>query len=84
MYLHIGNDFTLKKKDIIGIFDFDNATVEKTTNIFLKMAEEQGNLINIWEEFPKSFIVINDRSEIKVYVSDISSVSLLGRIKQHF
>ncbi len=84
MYLHIGNDFTLKKKDIIGIFDFDNATVEKTTNIFLKMAEEQGNLINIWDEFPKSFIVINDRSEIKVYVSDISSVSLLGRIKQHF
>ena len=84
MYLHIGNDFTLKKKDIIGIFDFDNATVEKTTNIFLKIAEEQGNLINIWEEFPKSFIVINDRSEIKVYVSDISSISLLGRVKQHF
>lgn len=84
MYLHIGNDFTLKKKDIIGIFDFDKATVEKATNIFLKMAEEQGNLINIWEEFPKSFIVINDRSEIKVYVSDISSSSLLGRIKQNF
>ena len=79
MYLHIGNSFTVRTKDIIGIFDFDKATFEKTTEMFLKKAEDEGNLINTWEDFPKSFVVVNNRGEVKVFVSDISSASLLGR-----
>ena len=82
MYLHIGNDFTLRKKDIIGIFDFDAASSGKLTKGFLKAAEENGNLINAWEDFPKSFVLVNDRGELKVFVSDISSASLLGRINK--
>ncbi len=82
MYLHIGNFFTVRKKDIIGIFDFDKATVEKTTKAYLKRAEETGNLISTWEEFPKSFVVVNDRGEIKVFISDISSNTLLSRVNQ--
>ena len=80
MFLHIGNSFTVRTKDIIGIFDFDRASEGKSTNLFLKRAEESGNLINTWEDFPKSFVVVNDRGEIKVFVSDISSTSLEGRI----
>ena len=30
MYLHIGNGKSVKKKDIIGIFDLDTSTVTKT------------------------------------------------------
>lgn len=81
MYLHIGNAFTVRKKDIIGIFDFDRATVEKTTRDLLKRAEENGDLISAWEGFPRSFIIVNDRGEIKIFVSDISSASLLGRME---
>lgn len=82
MYLHIGNSFTLRKKDIIGVFDFDKSSVQRITKEFLRKAEEEGNLINTWEEFPKSFIVVNDRGEIKVFVSDISANSLIGRMNQ--
>ncbi len=82
MYLHIGNSFTVRTKDIIGIFDFDKASTSKITKEFLKRQEEEGNLINTWEDFPKSFIIVNDRGEIKVFVSDISSGSLLGRAVQ--
>ena len=72
MYLHIGNYFTVRKKDIIGIFDFDSATVGSSTKKLLHEAEELGNLINTWESFPKSFVLVRDRGEIKVFVSDIS------------
>ncbi len=83
MYLHIGNSFTVRIRDIIGIFDFDNATVKKSTGDFLQTAQEKGNLINTWEEFPKSFILVNDRGEIKVFVSDISTAALNGRIQAY-
>jgi hypothetical protein len=83
MYLHIGNSFTVRTKDIIGIFDFDKASVEKSTKELLKKAENEGNLINTWEDFPKSFVIVNDRGEIKIFVSDISSASLLGRTEQY-
>ena len=83
MYLHIGNSFTVRIRNIIGIFDFDNATVKKSTGDFLQKAQEKGNLINTWEEFPKSFILVNDRGEIKVLVSDISTAALNGRIQAY-
>ena len=83
MYLHIGNSFTVRTKDIIGIFDFDRASVEKSTRELLRKAEQEGNLINTWEEFPKSFVIVNDRGEIKIFVSDISSASLFGRTEQY-
>ncbi len=82
MYLHIGNSFTVRTKDIVGIFDFDKSSQGKSTAEFLKRAEEEGNLINTWEDFPKSFVIVNDRGEIKVFVSDISSASLEGRSNQ--
>ena len=80
MYLHIGNYFTVRKKDIIGIFDFDTASVEASTKAFLREAESLGNLINTWESFPKSFVLICDRGEIKVFVSDISAQTLTARL----
>ena len=80
MYLHIGNYFTVRKKDIIGIFDFDSATVGSATKTLLKEAENVGNLINTWENFPKSFVLVQDRGEIKVFVSDISAGTLTSRL----
>ena len=35
MYLHIGNKSSVKRKDIIGIFDLDTATVSKITKDFI-------------------------------------------------
>ncbi len=83
MYLHIGNYFTVRKRDIIGIFDFDSATVESSTKRLLKEAENNGNLINTWENFPKSFVLVWDRGEIKVFVSDISAGTLTSRVNDN-
>lgn len=83
MYLHIGNYFTVRKKNILGIFDFDKASMEDTTKKFLEAAENEGNLINAWEEFPKSLVVVNDRGIFKTYVTDLSVQALLGRMENH-
>ena len=81
MYLHLGNDVVVRKKDIIAIFDMDNTTISKHTRKFLNFAEKRGEVVNITYELPKSFVVCakNKGKNKKVYISQISSLTLLKR-----
>jgi len=81
MYVHAGNNRIIRTKNIIGIFDMDTATMTVTTRDYLRVAEKSGEMVNIKEEIPKSFIVtVNDDGEDTVYVSQISTSALAGRI----
>lgn len=79
MYLHLGQDTLVKKKDIVGIFDMENTTVSKRTLNFLKISEKKKQVINVSYEMPKTFIVCATKKERKVYISQISSSTLLKR-----
>ncbi len=81
MYVHAGNNRIIRTRDIIGIFDMDTATIGTPTREYLRLAEKESRMINIKEEIPKSFIVTSDKNKKdKVYVSQISTSALLGRI----
>lgn len=83
MYLHLGQDISVNTKDIVGIFDLDTSTISKNTRAFLSKAEKDGNVINITDELPKSFVVCdmkNGKSGLYVYISQISTSTLLRRI----
>ena len=41
MYLHIGNGQTVKKKEIIGIFDMDTATVSTISKQYLSKKQKE-------------------------------------------
>lgn len=77
MYVHAGNNTIIRTREIIGIFDMDTATMTQATRAFLKKTEKDGNMINIKEDIPKSFILTNK----KVYISQISTSALSGRAK---
>lgn len=83
MYIHLGLDTVIKQEDIIGIFDLDTSTVSKHTRDYLSRAEKRKEVINVTTELPKSFIVCakkeKDKIDRKVYISQISSVTLLKR-----
>ena len=63
MYLHAGNNFMIREKNIIGIFDMDNATIGSDTKKFLKAAEKEGRLLSAVEELPKSMILYLDNGK---------------------
>ena len=46
MYLHIGNNKIIRHRDIVGIFDLDNATVSSVSRAFLRQAQKSGKLIS--------------------------------------
>lgn len=80
MYLHLGMDKVITFDEIIGIFDLDTSTVSKNTRTYLAKAEKAGIVENVCYDLPKSFIVCrNKNGEDRVYISQISSTTLLKR-----
>lgn len=79
MFIHIGGDMVIPLKSIIAIMDIDNTTVSKDTREFLKIAEEEGFVESINEELPKTFIIAERGKKSKIYLTQISSVTLLKR-----
>lgn len=79
MYLHLGENTVVRTDSIIGIFDMDTSTISKWTKDYLSNATKNKRVINVSMELPKSFVVCNENNEIKVYVNQISSQTLMKR-----
>lgn len=79
MYLHLGNDVIVKKRDIVGIFDIENTTTGKNTGHLLERAQRKGNVVNVSYELPKSFVVCMENGKERVYVCQVSAATLRKR-----
>lgn len=84
MYLHLGSNISVRTSEIIGIFDIDNATTSKWTRDFLRGAEEEGMVIPVGEDLPKSLVVCCPQgSWQRVYITPLAPATLLGRLEAH-
>ena len=79
MYLHVGNNKNIRKKDVIGIFDMDNATVSPVTRKFLSGKQKEFLVEAASFDIPKSFILYIEGGEHKICFSSLSASSLKGR-----
>jgi len=79
MFLHLGNDVYVNQKDIVAVCNLDTASVSKNTQIYLKKAEEMGIVETICSDIPKTFVIVRKKNKDKVYLTNISSVTLLKR-----
>jgi len=79
MFLHLGNEVTIRARDLIGIFDLDNTTMSKDTREFLRRCEDNDMVTNVSSGLPKSFILCRYNGELAVFISAISSVTLKKR-----
>ena len=69
MYLHLGQSVVIPDRDILGIFDLDNASWAFKTRELLERAEEEGRTIWLTEDLPRSFILADSRwGEPVVYI----------------
>lgn len=81
MYVHLGEETIVNSKNVIGIFDMDTSTVEKSSRDFLARCEKEKKVVNVSYELPKSFVLCNEKNKEIVYISQISSSTLLKRSK---
>jgi len=84
MFLHLGSDVCINSKNIIAVMDLETTSVSKITKEFLKITTNKGNVINInSEELPKSYVITKENGKNLIYVSPISSKTLLKRSKSN-
>lgn len=79
MFLHIGNGKSVKKRDIIGIFDLDTATISKTSKDFISKNQRLGKIEYNDSDLPRTFILLKEDNEVKIRLSRISTVGLKQR-----
>jgi len=77
MYLHIGNNKTVRESEITAVFDADTATMSPITKKFLKIAQAKNKLHTVTLDVPKSIIVMADGT---VYLAQVASSTIVGRV----
>lgn len=79
MYVHIGGEYSVSDKFIVGVFDFDGTTGPESDTIrFLKRAEREDRIEVISHDLPRSFIVTLER----VFLSPISAATIRHRLEK--
>lgn len=79
MYLHLGQDTVITTDTILGIFDIDECTISKKTRDYLTNAEKNKRVVNVSYELPKSFVVCEKNNKTTVYISQLSTKTLMKR-----
>lgn len=79
MFLHLGADTVISFKNIIAISDY-RSFKSIVNREFLKKCIDDGRVVDISDNNPKSYVVTSD----KVYISAISSITLKKRSDNMF
>ncbi len=79
MYLHLGQDLVVRASQVVAIFDLENATIAKTTRVFLARAQKAGQVVNVTNDLPKSFVLCEEGGQVRVYITQVSSSTLRKR-----
>lgn len=81
MYIHLGRDYVLNDRDIIGIFNLETTTTSPRGREFLNYAQKNGAVVSLSEELPQSY-VLADAPVDTVYLSELSSAAMKRRAEQ--
>nr|WP_275962278.1 extracellular matrix/biofilm biosynthesis regulator RemA family protein [Pseudoflavonifractor capillosus] len=78
--MYLGQNVMMPDEDIVGIFDLDNTTWSHRTRKLLDRAEEEGRVIFVGEDLPRSFIVCEtEEGEEVVFLSQFNTATLAKR-----
>ncbi len=79
MYLSIGPNTVVPASSIVGIYDMDTAIASKHTRALFKAHEDAGRVIVLFDDIPKSFVHCVEGGESMLYLSQLSTATLLRR-----
>ncbi len=81
--MHLGQWAVVPYREILGIFDLDNASWAYKTREFLERAEQEGRALWLGGDLPRSFVVVGDGEHPPVvYLSPLSSSALVNRAER--
>ena len=82
MYIHLGRDYVLNDRDIIGIFNLETTTSSPRGREFLNYAQKNGAVVSLSDELPQSYVLADGGVVDTVYLSELSSAVLRRRAEK--
>ena len=83
MYIHLGRDYVLNDRDVIGIFNLETTTISPRGREFLNYAQKNGAVVSLSEELPQCH-VLADAPVDTVYLSELASTAMKKRTEAPF
>ncbi len=82
MYIHLGRDYVLNDRDIIGIFNLETTTISPRGREFLNYVQKNGAVVSLSDELPQSYVLADGGVVDTVYLSELSSAVLRRRAEK--
>lgn len=82
MYIHLGRDYVLNDRDIIGIFDLETTTISPRGREFLNYAQKNGAVVSLSDELPQCYVLADGGLVDEVYLSELSSAAMRRRAQK--
>ena len=82
MYIHLGRDYVLNDRDVIGIFNLETTTISPRGREFLNYAQKNGAVVSLSDELPQSYVLADGAVVDTVYLSELSSAALRRRAEK--
>ena len=81
--IHLGRDYVLNDRDIIGIFNLETTTVSPRGREFLNYAQKNGAVVSLSDDLPQCY-VLADAPVDTFYLSELSSAAMKRRTEMSF
>ena len=82
MYIHLGRDYVLNDRDIIGIFDLETTTISPRGREFLNYAQKNGAVVSLSDELPQCYVLADGGLVDAGYLSELSSAAMRRRAQK--
>lgn len=82
MFVNLENEISIKKSEIIGIFNLDTASVSPVTRDFLKKESEEMKIVYAGKRVPESFVLADNGISETVYISSFLADTLVSRTEK--
>ena len=85
MFLHLGQSVVVPEREVVGVFDLDNASWAYKTREFLERAEREGRAVWLGDDLPRSVVLVDGGDgPPKVYFSQLSPGALEKQTKNPY
>ena len=82
MYIHLGRDYVLTDRDIIGIFNLETTTTSPRGREFLNYAQKNGAVVSLSDELPQCYVLADGAVVDTVYLSELSPAAMRRRAEK--
>nr|WP_297274681.1 DUF370 domain-containing protein [uncultured Agathobaculum sp.] len=84
MYLHLGQDYIVPLQSVVAVFDMDTATVSKRTAALLTRLQEEGRILELYDDLPRAAVLCDSALGETLYLTGVSSQALQRRAEKAY